>query len=327
MSSIPPAQASLYSPLAHGITAIESGYFRPGYDVAYLMVENGRAAFIDSGVNASLPHMLGALALRGLSVDDVDWVILTHVHLDHAGGAGALMAVLPNARLAVHPRGVRHMIDPGPLLQAVRAVYGDEVTQREYGELIPVAAERIESLDDGQVLHLAGRALTITYSPGHARHHVCIWDERSRGWFTGDAFGLCLPEFRTAEGHAVIPTTSPSQFEPGPYHETIAKLMARAPRAMYPTHSGEVLHPERLAPCLLAQIDAMVDAARSSGAGEGGVLRMQDAFCAIYLQALHAQGWHGSEATVREVLQVDLKLNAEGVKLWLDREPQPGPTP
>jgi glyoxylase-like metal-dependent hydrolase (beta-lactamase superfamily II) len=307
--------------LDHDITVIETGYGRSGYDAAYLLVDEGHAAFIDTGVNASVPGLLAALAGRGLAPRNVDWVLLTHVHLDHAGGAGQLMAALPNARLGVHPRGVRHMADPGPLMQAVREVYGEEFTEREYGHVAPVAPDRIDALEDGRTLRIGQRVLEVIDSPGHARHHVCFWDERSRSWFAGDAFGLCLREFRTSAGPAIVPTTSPSQFEPQALHATVSRLLARRPRAVFPTHYGEVLHPERLAPHLLGQIDAQVAAARAVGAGPDGLARLREAFAAIYFQALHAQGWQGTDAEMRTILGADLELNAQGVKIWLDRNP------
>ena len=106
----------------HGIHTIDTGFVRPRFDAAYLIVENGRGAFIECGTNFAVPRMLDALRQAGLTADDVDWLILTHVHLDHAGGAGALMAQLPHARLAVHPRGARHMIDPAQLWAGGSAV-------------------------------------------------------------------------------------------------------------------------------------------------------------------------------------------------------------
>jgi len=110
--------------LDHGVTVIDTGFQRPGFDAAYLVVEQGRAAFVDSGSYLAVPRMMAALKAQGLDAQAVDWVILTHVHLDHAGGAGLLMQQLPQARLAVHARGARHMIDPTQLMAGVRAVYG-----------------------------------------------------------------------------------------------------------------------------------------------------------------------------------------------------------
>jgi len=315
--------SAYFNTYSHGITAIDTGYQYPHYDNAYLVVENGRAAFIDTGVNASVPRLLAALDQQGLTPEDVDWVLLTHIHLDHAGGAGSLMAQLPNARLGVHARGVRHMIDPTQLMSAVIAVYGEETARAEYGTLVPIPAERIETLGEGSEIQLSGRTFSIMDSPGHARHHICIWDAHSAAWFTGDAFGLCPPVFRTASGHCILPSTTPSQFDPVAYHTTVHKLLASQPRAVFPTHSGEVLHPERLAPYLLAQIDAMVEVAERGGADTDGAPLLEESFAQIYTHSLLSQGWQGSVSELKSLMGIDLGLNVEGVKIWLDQLQKP----
>ena len=174
--------------LGHGIYAIDTGFQRPRFDAAYLVVEGGRAAFIDTGTNYAVPRLLAALEHLDLSPAAVDWVIPTHVHLDHAGGVGLLMQSLPRARLLVHPRGLPHMVDPAKLWAGALAVYGEEEMQRSYGQLLPVTAERAEASHDGQTIALAGRSLLLLDTPGHAKHHHCVWDAESRGWFTGDTF-------------------------------------------------------------------------------------------------------------------------------------------
>ena len=127
----------------HGIHTIDTGYVRPGFDAAYLVVEAGRGAFIDCGTNHSVPVLLAALAQAGLAPADVDWLVLTHVHLDHAGGASTLMRHLPNARLVAHPRAAPHMVDPARLVAGATAVYGEAEFARHYGELVPVPSGRV----------------------------------------------------------------------------------------------------------------------------------------------------------------------------------------
>ncbi len=178
----------------HGISAIDSGYGRPMLDAVHLMIEEGRAAVIDTGCNDSVPRILQALRARGIPLDRVDWVLLTHVHLDHAGGAGLLLSQLPEARIAVHPRGARHMIDPARLMQGTIEVYGEAQARAMYGELVPVPAERIVEVGDGAEIALAGRAIRVLDTPGHARHHVCYLDTGTSHAFTGDTFGLSYRE-------------------------------------------------------------------------------------------------------------------------------------
>jgi glyoxylase-like metal-dependent hydrolase (beta-lactamase superfamily II) len=306
---------------SHGIVTIDTGFQRPLFDAAYLMVENGRGAFIDCGTQHSIPAMLAALEGQGLAPAQVDWLILTHVHLDHAGGAGALMRELPNARLAVHPRGAPHMIDPTRLVAGATAVYGEEEIARSYGEIVPVAADRVRVLADGDVVDLAGRPLLCIDTPGHARHHLCVWDERSRSWFTGDTFGLSYREFDNAEGAPfVIPTTSPVQFEPEPLKASIRRMLASAPEAMHLTHYGRVGDVARLANDLIEQIDSMVALARAVQREGDRHARLVDSLTQLYARRARAHGAPHDALEVARLLEIDIELNAQGLAIWLDRE-------
>ena len=306
----------------HGIYTIDTGFVRPRFDAAYLLVENGRAAFIDCGTNYAVPRMLDALDGAGLAAADVDWLILTHVHLDHAGGAGELMAHLPNARLVVHPRGARHMIDPSQLWAGASAVYGEEVMETTYGRLRPIAAERVVEAPDGHVVQLAGRPLLCLDTPGHARHHLCVYDERAKVCFTGDTFGLSYREFDTADGAFILPTTSPVQFDPDALHASIRRLVALKPAAMYLTHYDRVEQVARLADDLHAQIDAMVSIAKSAQENSVNAEQrhetMKAALTELYLSRAHAHGWNGDRAQLLEILGMDVELNAQGLGIWLD---------
>ncbi|UZW61564.1 MBL fold metallo-hydrolase [Lysobacter enzymogenes] len=312
--------AATASAAEHGVITVDTGFQRPSFDAAYLVVENGRAAFIDCGTQHSIPALLAALDAQGLTPADVDWLTLTHVHLDHAGGAGALMRRLPNARLAVHPRGAAHMIDPARLVAGATAVYGEEEMARSYGEIVPVPAERVVVAGDGHVVDLAGRALLCVDTPGHARHHLCVWDARSRGWFTGDTFGLSYREFDSPRGPFILPTSSPVQFEPEALKQSIRALLARDPAAMYLTHYGRVGDAQRLGAELIEQIDDMVRMARAAQAGgEGMHARLTAALADYYAARATAHGSALSDAQVRAVLAIDVELNAQGLEVWLAR--------
>ncbi len=130
----------------------------------------------------------------------MDFLFLTHVHLDHAGGAGALMQALPGATAVLHPRGVAHMADPSKLIEATRAVYGEELYAQLYGEILPIARERIAIAQDGQRFEFAGRVFECVHTPGHALHHQAFVDYGATCIFTGDTFGLSYREFDTAAG-------------------------------------------------------------------------------------------------------------------------------
>lgn len=301
------------------IHTIDTGFQRARFDAAYLIVEQGRAAFVDCGTGLAVPAMLQALADSGVSPDAVDWLLLTHVHLDHAGGAGALMRHLPNATLVVHPRGAPHMIDPTRLIAGATAVYGAEEIARSYGVIEPVPEARVRIAEDGFVVDLAGRALECMHTPGHAQHHYCVWDTRSGSWFTGDTFGLSYRELDSARGAFIIPTSSPVQFDPGPLKLSIQRMLARQPRTMYVTHYGPLQEVQRLGADLLLQIDAMADIARQCDGRPDRHRCLLAALRALYLERAQAHGCPLDDAAVEAVLAMDIELNAQGLACWLDR--------
>lgn len=304
----------------HGIHVIDTGFVRPRFDAAYLLAERGRGAFIDTGTSFALPRLLGAIDAAGLSREAIDYVIVTHVHLDHAGGAGALMRELPNAKLVAHARGARHMIDPSALLDGARGVYGAEEVARAYGEVPGVPAERVISTADGMTIELAGRPLQFIDTPGHARHHHCIWDAASRAWFSGDTFGMSYPEFDVEGRPWMLPTTTPVQFEPAPFHASVERLLSFEPRRMYVTHFGGLGEPRPLAKELLLQVDAMVAIARRLRDADDRRAQLEREFAALYHERLRAHGCTLPDARVDALLALDVSLNAAGVEVWLDRD-------
>lgn len=301
-----------------GIHTIDTGFERPLFDASHLIIEHGRAAFVDTGVNDSVPRLLAALAEHGLTPAAVDWVILTHVHLDHAGGAGLLMQSLPNARLVVHPRGARHMIDPSALVAGASGVYGAEVVARTYGVVQPVPAAQVLEAPDGLVIDLAGRPLVCLDTPGHARHHICVWDARSRAFFTGDTFGLSYRDFDTDRGVFIIASSTPVQFDPEGMRTSIARMLAYKPQAMYLTHYSRVEDVPRLAQDLYAWIDAMVEIADAADGREDRHARMRDALADEYVRRVQAHGCDMTPQRIRELLAIDIELNAQGLGCWLD---------
>ncbi len=301
------------------IHTIDTGFYRPSFDAAYLIVEDGRAAFVDCGTRHSLPRLMQALDDAGLTPADVDWLILTHVHLDHAGGAGELMSKLPQARLVVHPRGARHMIDPSKLWAGATAVYGEEEMQRSYGSIRPVPAARVDEAPDGHEVDLNGRILVCLDTPGHARHHNAIRDTATGCIFSGDTFGLSYREFDTGKGPFILPTTSPVQFDPDALHASIDRLLALDPPAIYPTHFGRIEDLERLGKDLHEQIDAMVALALCADGDDDRHGRLTRGLHALYMGRARRHGWQGDDAALDAIIGMDIELNAQGLQVWLDR--------
>lgn len=302
------------------IYTIDTGFVRPRFDAAYLVVHDGRGAFIDCGTNHAVPHLLGTLAEAGLDPSHIDWLILTHVHLDHAGGAGELMTQLPNARLVVHPRGARHMIDPSQLWAGALAVYGEAVMEKSYGRLRPVPQERVVEAPDGHTVDLRGRLLRCIDTPGHAKHHLAVYDKDANACFTGDTFGLSYREFDTDNGVFILPTTTPVQFDPDALHDSINRLLTLNPEAMYLTHYGRVEDVEHLASKLHELIDAMVAVARHCDGLPERHARLVKKLTELYATRTAEHGWHGSRDELLHWLGMDIELNAQGLGVWLDRE-------
>lgn len=306
--------------LDHGITVIDTGFERPGFAASYLIRQGDRAAFVDAGNNAAVPRLLAGLEAVGLTPDDVAHVIVTHVHLDHAGGAGSLMAQCPNATLVAHPRAAKHMIDPSALYAGATAVYGEEYMQATYGELVPVPQERVVVTSDEFVLDFDGRPLLFLDTPGHARHHHCIWDETSRGWFTGDTHGLSYPEFARPDGRYIFPTTTPVQFEPDAAQRSLDRLVAKDPQYLYLTHFGRVEYTPELTALVRSQLAAMVRIGQRHAALEGQAREdaMSADLRALYTEQAAAVGV--DLPALGSLMDLDVTLNAQGLGVWLDRQ-------
>jgi glyoxylase-like metal-dependent hydrolase (beta-lactamase superfamily II) len=306
-------------PLGNGVYLIDTLYLRPGLAASHLIVDDGRAAFVDTGAGPAAPRLLAALDELGLAREQVDYLFLTHVHLDHAGGAGQLIQALPNARAVLHPRGARHLIDPTRLVAGSIEVYGEELYRQLYGELIPIPAERVLVVEDRQRLTLGKRRFEFIDAPGHARHHHCPIDLDHREAYSGDNFGICYHEFDTARGSFMLPTTTPVQFDPDALHATIDRLMSYRPRRIFQTHFGPVTDLERLAGDLHAAIVELVRIARQhAGAADRRALIEADMFHYFSVR-LDEHGYNGDLARRHQLLDDDVRLNTAGLEVWLDR--------
>ncbi|MCW5581687.1 MAG: MBL fold metallo-hydrolase [Luteimonas sp.] len=303
-----------------GITVIDTGYIRPGLCAAYLVHgDDGRAALVDCGTATCAGRVLDAIDAAGIARGALDWLLVTHVHLDHAGGAGPLMRALPNARLVVHPRGAQHMIDPAKLIASARRVYGEAMFARDHAGMLPVDAARVVVAGDGHVVELAGRPLLCIDTPGHALHHYSVWDARTRGWFAGDAFGLSYRELDTANGAFGVPTTSPVQFDPEQMKASIRRLVARAPASIRIAHYGAVTECARLADDLVEQVDVMAAIARDADGQPDCHARIVAGLTRLYAGRARAHGVADADRAVASVLGNDIEINAQGLQAWLER--------
>jgi glyoxylase-like metal-dependent hydrolase (beta-lactamase superfamily II) len=286
---------------------------------AYIVVEGDRAAIIETGTTPGLHNILTALTEIGLTPGQVDFVCPTHVHLDHAGGAGQLMKHCPNAQLIIHPRGARHMIDPAALIAGATAVYGDEEMAATYGEILPIDAARVTEAPDEFVVNHNGRNLVFRDSPGHARHHYVVWDEKSKGFFSGDTFGLSYRETDVNGVPYIMPTTTPVQFDPEALHRSINMMLSYQPQRMYLTHYGMLEAVEKRAKELIRRIHDYVLIARRFSAVENRKEALEEALMQASINDLRAMGSDQPEQEIRDCLSFDIELNAQGLEIWLDK--------
>jgi glyoxylase-like metal-dependent hydrolase (beta-lactamase superfamily II) len=306
---------------SHGIYTVDSGFVRPLFDAVYLVTQrapsSNRVAIIDSGTKDSLSRILSTLAEIDCGPENVDYLILTHVHLDHAGGAGAIMQACPYAKLVVHPRGVKHMTDPSALRAGAVAVYGEAVIDKDYGQLIPIPEERMIVAQDGMMINLAGRMLTCFDTPGHAKHHICIWDDVSRGIFTGDTFGISYRDFDTEKGAFIFPTTSPIQFDPKAMRSSLKRLMNLKPDYIFPTHYGKLEQVPHLYQKMLDMLTQVEELGESLRNAENRHELLKSGLLNLYIQELRDHDCKLSDSKIDQLLKTDIELNAQGMGVWL----------
>jgi len=301
-----------FAALAHGIYCVDALYVKPRVASIYLLQEADEVAIIETGTYYSVANVLATLGELGIANSQVRYVIPTHVHLDHAGGASEMMKQFDQASLIIHPRGAPHMIDPQKLIAGTIGVYGEEKFNRLYGSIEPIPEARVIVAPDLARFEVAKRELVFFDTPGHARHHFCIYDQVSNGVFSGDTFGISYEPMKQLP-RGLIPTTPPVQFDPAALHESIARIMSFNPVRLYLTHYGEFLNPAAQVSSFNQWVDEYVD-----------LCRQQDSAAADYekslqqaLQDLVLQGLPGNDnAMLSRILQTDFRLNAQGLAHW-----------
>jgi glyoxylase-like metal-dependent hydrolase (beta-lactamase superfamily II) len=301
-----------------GVSAIDADYLRPGLAAIHLVIQAGKAALVDTGTSSSVAGVMEVLREKNLAPEDVAYVFVTHIHLDHAGGAGEFMQHFPHAKLVVHPRGARHMADPARLVASATTVYGEAEFKRMYGIIRPVDAKRIVEAPDGFRLDFNGRPLLFLDTPGHARHHYCIFDEQNESFFTGDTFGISYREFDVDGMEFVFPTTTPVQFDPTAAHASLDRLMSFNPSYAFLTHYGRIGNLPRHAPEMHDLIDTHVLLARKLSNVPDRHTALVKELGELLLSRVIAHGCKLPEEEIRNLLSLDVGLNAQGLENWLD---------
>ena len=298
-----------------GIFGIDAGYEREGMAAVYIVRSGGEAAVIETAHNASLPRVEAACKELGITPEAVKYICVTHVHLDHAGGAGSYMQAFKNARLVVHPRGARHMADPGKLMEGVRAVYGEAETARMYGDVVPVPAERIIAAEDGEELPLGAVALRCLWTPGHAKHHIIIFIRRLSCIFSGDAFGISYEWMRSGTREWAFPSASPVQFDPSAARKSVELIEALSPNRVFLTHFGEI---DKTVLCAAELRNGLSDYVEITEKAGGNKSEIRKALEQLYLSEAKKCDIPMSEAQILRALDTDIELNAQGLACWYE---------
>lgn len=296
------------------IIPIDCHYGAPQRAAAYLLLEGDRAAFVDNNTSRALPRLLGALAAAGRRPEDVDYAIITHVHLDHAGGTAALLDACPNAMALAHPKAARHLIDPSRIVAGATAVYGEAAFAELYGEIAPIPPARVRAIDDEETLLWGTRALCFLHTPGHATHHMCIYDPRENAIFTGDSFGLGVNETVRPGPPFYTATSAPTDFDPEAAIKTVHRILATGAQYACLPHFGIHTNLRAAAAMLLRSIErlaAILDEAMRQPD------ESLDAFCRARVQ--QATEEHLRDCGVSDIafdlewLGTDIAINAMGI--------------
>ncbi len=300
--------------VASQVFAIDTGYVRPGLAACHAVQTAESVYLVDCGPGSGIPAVLAGLRTLGMAPDDVSHVILTHIHLDHAGGVGTLLDALPRARVVVHPRAARHLVDPSRLIAGSIAVYGADLFQQLYGDVRAVPAERLHVTTDDEAWTLGGHTLRFLHTEGHAKHHHCIVDEGIDGVFTGDTFGISYRELRGPGRPFVMATTTPVDFDPHAAHQSIDRIVATGVRSAFLTHYSRVDGLADLAPDLHDDIQTFVTLASLDSDA------CVDQMMAHWSNRARALGCTLEDGALAAHLVLDARLNADGLAVWWSRQ-------
>ncbi len=305
--------------LGHQVYQIDT--MMAGYDgiTAGYLIRADRPCLVETGTAPSAPVIRNALAGLGVGPADLATVVVTHIHLDHAGGVGDIAAMYPGAQIVVHERGARHLADPARLMASARMVYGDELDEL-FGTLAPTPAARIRAVDDTGTIDLGGgRRLDSHYAPGHAKHHIGLVDSVSGDLYTGDAAGVYIQE--TAD---MRPATPPPDFDLDTALESLRLFAALRPARLLFSHYGPVGAVAETLQRSAEELRLWVDETRRAR-GAGLDLDHAAAMVTERTRARYAVLADGADPVLAaKFARVSgTAANVAGIAHWLDHHPAP----
>jgi len=315
----------LVKDLGNQIHSIDTLYLdREEFAACYLVASKNEIAVVETNTNYAVPLLLQALEEKGWHKDQVKYIIVTHIHLDHAGGAGKLMEELPRATLVVHPSGKKHLVNPQKLVASAKLVYGEEKFNALYGEIVPIPEERVLASEEEMVLDLGSRKFYLFNTPGHAFHHHAIFDNQSGSLFSGDAFGIGYPRFCQVDDRLVFPSTSPTQFDPELTLSSIERIVAFEPAQVLLTHFGVLKNVGGASRQLTGWLDYAVEVAEqrymAGYRGEELVKCLETDLWKHYEKLSHSFFKRDLSEDERAFLLLDADINAQGLAHYINKK-------
>lgn len=280
---------------------------------AYLLEEEGRGVIVETNTTYAIPKILSAMKSFGIEPENLDYVIVTHVHLDHAGGAWALLEACPNAILLAHPKTAKHLMDPSLLIKSATSVYGKEIFDSLYGEIKPIPKEKIRIMEDGEWLEWKGHSFQFLYTKGHANHHFCIYDQKTNGIYTGDSFGISYPQLENGK-RFIFPTTTPTDFDFAEAIRSLDRILETGASLAYLTHFGPIGELKKNAEDLKEGLTLCQEAiSQLGGIAKGERLSFMESKVEAMIQTLATK--HSIRLTDSDwkLLRLDVNLNAQGL--------------
>jgi glyoxylase-like metal-dependent hydrolase (beta-lactamase superfamily II) len=310
--------------LGHGVSLIDVYDLGVAQRTGTYVLHEEELTIIETSASPSIPYLLKGLEMLGLEAKNIKNIIVTHIHLDHAGGVGLLLEQCPNANVFVHPKGKRHLADPSRLIQGAKAVYREKFDEL-FNPILPVPEERLFAMEDGDTIQIGeNRTLTFLHTPGHANHHFSIYDSRSKGVFTGDTIGVFYPQLLEYGLEFYLPSTSPNQFNPEAMLDSAERLENLNLERVYFGHFGMSENPsavfEQLKQWLPKFVEAgekMMNEQPNSSFEEktNAVFNSLFAMVRAFLDEQHIP----READVYEIIRLDLNVCAMGIVDYLQK--------
>lgn len=309
--------------LPEEITTIDTRYIHDHKASVYLLREGDRAAYVDTNTNPGVPHLLEALGKQGLAPENVDYLIVTHVHLDHAGGTEALLRHCPNATVLAHPKCARHLAAPDRIVKGAKMIYGEELYAHLYGEILPVPEDRIRIMQDDEVLTWGGRDLHFFYTYGHASHHFSMHDRGSNAVFTGDSFGIGRSEVSRPGPSFLACSCSPPDFDADEARRSLQRILDTQAAYACVGHYGPFVDLPRDGDQLLRSINAMEAIQRDAFATDLAGAEL-NSFCHEKVREATKEhlDWCDVVDPVADLdwMEGDMFLNAQGIAVAVDRQ-------